>query len=128
MRPAAWLVSVARGRHMDTGAPVGALRSRAIGRAALDLTGAAARRSPAVDLGNAIITPHAADTPEMIRRMLAARIGRNVSASAAGAAWSTPPPGIKPAWPLTRCDLRTTAGYMRAALPEAHGESGCRAC
>ena len=39
---------------------------------------------PLWDLDNAIITPHTADTPEMIRRMLSRRIGRNVAAFAAG--------------------------------------------
>ena len=38
MRPDAWLVNVARGRHVDTDALVDALRRRSIGGAALDVT------------------------------------------------------------------------------------------
>jgi len=86
MRPDAWLVNVARGRHVDTGALVDALRSRSIGGAALDVTDPEPlpEDHPLWDLDNAIITPHTADTPEMIRRMLSRRIGRNVAAFAAG--------------------------------------------
>jgi len=86
MRPDAWLVNVARGRHVDTGALVDALRSRSIGGAALDVTDPEPlpEGHPLWDLDNAIITPQTADTPEMIRRMLSRRIGRNVAAFAAG--------------------------------------------
>jgi phosphoglycerate dehydrogenase-like enzyme len=86
MRPDAWLVNVARGRHVDTGALVDALRSRSIGGAALDVTDPEPLPGghPLWDLDNAIITPHTADTPEMIQRMLSRRIGRNVAAFAAG--------------------------------------------
>ena len=86
MGPDAWLVNVARGRHVDTGALVDALRARSIGGAALDVTDPEPLPDghPLWDLDNAIITPHTADTPEMIRRMLSRRIGRNVAAFAAG--------------------------------------------
>jgi phosphoglycerate dehydrogenase-like enzyme len=86
MGPDAWLVNVARGRHVDTGALVDALRSRSIGGAALDVTDPEPLPGghPLWDLDNAIITPHTADTPEMIQRMLSRRIGRNVAAFAAG--------------------------------------------
>jgi phosphoglycerate dehydrogenase-like enzyme len=86
MRPDAWLVNVARGRHVDTGALVDALRSRSIGGAALDVTDPEPLPGghPLWDLDNAIITPHTADTPQMIQRMLSRRIGRNVAAFAAG--------------------------------------------
>ena len=86
MRPDAWLANVARGRHVDTDALVAALRSRLIGGAALDVTDPEPLPDghPLSDLDNAIITPHTADTPEMIQRMLARRIGRNVAAFAAG--------------------------------------------
>lgn len=86
MRPDAWLVNVARGRHVDTSALVDALRSRSIGGAALDVTDPEPLPDghPLWDLDNAIITPHTADTPEMIQRMLGRRIGRNVAAFAAG--------------------------------------------
>jgi phosphoglycerate dehydrogenase-like enzyme len=86
MGPGAWLVNVARGRHVDTGALVDALRSRSIGGAALDVTDPEPLPGghPLWDLDNAIITPHTADTPQMIQRMLSRRIGRNVAAFAAG--------------------------------------------
>jgi len=86
MRPDAWLVNVARGRHVDTGALVDALRSRSIGGAALDVTDPEPLPGghPLWDLDNAIITPHTADTPDMIHRMLSRRIGRNVAAFVAG--------------------------------------------
>jgi phosphoglycerate dehydrogenase-like enzyme len=86
MRPDAWLVNVGRGRHVDTGALVDALRARAIGGAALDVTDPEPLPDghPLWDLDNCIITPHTADTPEMTTRMLARRIQRNVAAFAAG--------------------------------------------
>jgi phosphoglycerate dehydrogenase-like enzyme len=86
MRTDAWLVNVARGRHVDTGALVTALRDRAIGGAALDVTDPEPLPDghPLWDLENCIITPHTADTQEMIKRMLARRIRENVAAFAAG--------------------------------------------
>ncbi len=86
MRADAWLVNVARGRHVDTAALVGALRARDIGGAALDVTDPEPLPDghPLWDLDNVIITPHTADTFEMIQRMLSRRIGRNVAAFVAG--------------------------------------------
>jgi phosphoglycerate dehydrogenase-like enzyme len=86
MRTDAWLVNVARGRHVDTGALVTALRDRAIGGAALDVTDPEPLPDghPLWDLENCIITPHTADTQEMIKHMLARRIRENVAAFAAG--------------------------------------------
>ncbi|MGH3406462.1 MAG: D-isomer specific 2-hydroxyacid dehydrogenase family protein [Streptosporangiaceae bacterium] len=86
MRPDAWLVNVARGRHVDTDALVTALRERAIGGAALDVTDPEPLPDghPLWDLDNCIITPHTADTQEMIDRMLGRRIEANVAAFAAG--------------------------------------------
>ena len=85
MRPDAWLVNVARGRHVDTDALVTALRERAIGGAALDVTDPEPLPDghPLWDLDNCIITPHTADTEEMIDRMLGRRIEENVAAFAA---------------------------------------------
>ena len=64
MRPDAWLVNVARGRHMNTNALVDALRSRSMGGAALDVTDPEPlpEGHPLWDRDNAI-TPHTADTP-----------------------------------------------------------------
>lgn len=76
----AWLVNVARGRHVDTAALVDALRSRSIAGAALDVTDPEPlpERHPLWDLDNCIVTPHTADTIEMVRPLLAARIRDNV--------------------------------------------------
>ena len=86
MAPHAWLVNVARGRHVDTDALVRALQERRIGGAALDVT----EPEPLPDghplwlLPNAIITPHTANTLEMARPHLARRIRENVARFAAG--------------------------------------------
>jgi phosphoglycerate dehydrogenase-like enzyme len=86
MRPDGWLVNVARGRHVDTAALVDALDRGAIAGAALDVT----EPEPLPDGHplwgrlNCIITPHTADTSEMMDRLLAARIRDNVARFAAG--------------------------------------------
>ena len=87
MGPQAWLVNVARGRHVVTDDLVEALRASTIAGAALDVTDPEPlpEGHPLWDLPNAIITPHTADTPEMVRPMLAARIKTNVERFATGA-------------------------------------------
>jgi phosphoglycerate dehydrogenase-like enzyme len=86
MRPDAWLVNVARGGHVDTGALVDALTAQAIGGAALDVTDPEPLPDghPLWDLENCIITPHTADTWEMIKPLLGRRIRENVARFAAG--------------------------------------------
>jgi phosphoglycerate dehydrogenase-like enzyme len=86
MRPDAWLVNVARGGHVDTDALVAALTAGAIGGAALDVTEPEPLPDghPLWDLERCIITPHTADTTEMIRPLLARRIRDNVARFAAG--------------------------------------------
>jgi len=86
MRPDAWLVNVARGRHVDTGALVAALTAGAIGGAALDVTDPEPLPDghPLWQLERCIITPHTADTQEMIEPLLARRIRDNVARFAAG--------------------------------------------
>lgn len=86
MAPHAWLVNVARGRHVDTDALVAALAAGSIGGAALDVTdpeplpdGHPLWRAP-----NCIITPHIANTPAMGIPLLAARVRENVGRFAAG--------------------------------------------
>lgn len=76
----AWLVNVARGRHVDTDALVSALRSGSIGGAALDVTDPEPLPvgHPLWSMPNCIVTPHTADTVEMIRPLLAERIRVNV--------------------------------------------------
>ncbi len=86
MRPDGWLVNVARGGHVDTGALVTALERGEIGGAALDVTDPEPLPDdhPLWTLERCIITPHTADTPEMVRRPLAIRIRDNVARFAAG--------------------------------------------
>jgi phosphoglycerate dehydrogenase-like enzyme len=82
----AWLVNVARGGLVDTGALVEALRTGQIGGAALDVTDPEPLPAghPLWDLPNCLITPHTADTLEMIQPLLARRITENVRRLAAG--------------------------------------------
>jgi phosphoglycerate dehydrogenase-like enzyme len=86
MRPDAWLVNVARGRIVDTDALVEALTKESIGGAALDVTDPEPLPDghPLWDLERCIITPHTADTMEMIMPLLARRIRDNVARFAAG--------------------------------------------
>jgi phosphoglycerate dehydrogenase-like enzyme len=86
MRPDAWLVNVARGGVVDTGALVEALQKGQIGGAALDVTDPEPLPAghPLWDLPNCLITPHTADTEEMIEPLLAGRIADNVRRLAAG--------------------------------------------
>ncbi len=82
----AWLVNVARGRHVDTDALVDALTAGEIAGAALDVTNPEPLPDghPLWDLANCIITPHTADTIEMVMPLLADRIRTNVARFAAG--------------------------------------------
>jgi phosphoglycerate dehydrogenase-like enzyme len=86
MRSDAWLVNVARGRHVDTDALVGALTEGTIGGAALDVTNPEPlpKGHPLWELENCIITPHTAGTSEMVGHLLARRIRDNVIRFAAG--------------------------------------------
>lgn len=88
MRSHAWLVNVARGRHVVTDDLVAALSSGVIGGAALDVTDP----EPLPDghalfgLPNCLITPHTGNTREMARAPLTARITENVRRFGAGEA------------------------------------------
>ena len=86
MEPDAWLVNVARGGVVDTGALVEALQSGQIGGAALDVTDPEPLPTghPLWDLPNCLITPHTADTEEMTQPLLARRIAENVQRLIAG--------------------------------------------
>ena len=86
LEPHAWLVNVARGRHVDTDALVAALERHAIGGAALDVTDPEPLPDghPLWSLPNVIITPHTANTQEMAVPLLSARITENVRRFAAG--------------------------------------------
>jgi phosphoglycerate dehydrogenase-like enzyme len=87
MKETAVLVNIARGGLIDTDALVTALQNGDIGGAGLDVTdpeplpdGHALWSAP-----GAIITPHNADTPEMVAPLFAERIRANVAAAAAAA-------------------------------------------
>lgn len=86
MGPSAWLVNVARGGHVLTDELVAALRAGTIAGAALDVTDPEPLPDghPLWEMPNAIITPHTADTPEMVAPLLAARIRANVDHFARG--------------------------------------------
>lgn len=82
----AWLVNVARGKHVVTDDLVWALDSGQIGGAALDVTDPEplAPDHPLWTMQNCILTPHVGNTPEMAVPLLAERITANVRRYAAG--------------------------------------------
>lgn len=86
MKSSAWLVNVARGRHVVTDDLVWALQNGVIGGAALDVTEPEPLPDghPLWSLPNCIITPHVGNTPEMAVPLLAERITANVRRFADG--------------------------------------------
>lgn len=80
MEDHAWLVNVARGKHVVTDDLVEALRNGVIGGAGLDVTDPEPLPDghPLWSLPNCIITPHVGNTPEMAVPLLAERITLNV--------------------------------------------------
>jgi phosphoglycerate dehydrogenase-like enzyme len=86
MEPHAWLVNVARGRHVVTADLVTALERGDIGGAALDVTDPEPLPSEhrLWSLPNCLITPHTGNTAEMARPLLAERLTVNVRRWAAG--------------------------------------------
>ena len=82
----AWLVNVARGRHVVTDDLVVALRDGVIGGAGLDVTDPEPlpEGHPLWSLPNCIISPHVGNTPDMARPLLAERITANVRRFALG--------------------------------------------
>lgn len=80
MDETAWLVNVARGRHVDTDALVSALRDGAIGGAALDVTDPEPLPDdhPLWSLPNCLITPHVANPSQISTPLLAQRVADNV--------------------------------------------------
>ncbi len=86
MSPHAWIVNVARGRHIVTDDLVWALQEGVIGGAALDVTDPEPLPPdhPLWSLPNCIITPHVGNTPEMAVPLLSERISHNVRRFAAG--------------------------------------------
>lgn len=84
--PHAWVVNVARGRHIVTDDLVAALEAGRLGGAALDVTDPEPLPigHPLWTLPNVLITPHVGNTPEMGVPLLAARVTENVRRFAAG--------------------------------------------
>jgi phosphoglycerate dehydrogenase-like enzyme len=84
--PDGWLVNVARGAHVDTAALVRALAEGRLGGAALDVTDPEPLPDghPLWSEPRCIITPHTADTWEMVLPPLAERIRTNVARFEAG--------------------------------------------
>ncbi|MGY6499988.1 MAG: NAD(P)-dependent oxidoreductase [Acidimicrobiales bacterium] len=82
----AWIVNVARGRHIVTDDLVAALDAGAIGGAALDVTDPEPLppEHPLWSHPRCLITPHVGNTPEMGIPLLAARVTENVRRYAAG--------------------------------------------
>ena len=82
MKDTAYLVNIARGGLVDTDALLDALRSGAIAGAGVDVTDPEPLPDghPLWDEPNCLITPHQADTPEMVAPLLAERIRLNVQA------------------------------------------------
>jgi phosphoglycerate dehydrogenase-like enzyme len=80
MEPHAWIVNVARGRHIVTDDLVWALENDVIGGAALDVTDPEPLPDghPLWDLPNCLITPHAGSTWDMSVPLLSERIAANV--------------------------------------------------
>ncbi len=80
MEDHAWLINVARGRHVVTNDLVDALRNGEIGGAGLDVTDPEPLPAghPLWTLPNCIVTPHVGNTPEMAVPLLAERISANV--------------------------------------------------
>lgn len=82
----AWIVNVARGRHIVTEDLVLALREGTIAGAALDVTDP----EPLLDghplwaMSNCIVTPHVASTPDIAAQPIAAMVQENVRRFASG--------------------------------------------
>ena len=85
MEPHAWIVNVARGRHIVTDDLVTALRDGVIGGAGLEVTDPEPLPDdhPLWTLENCVITPHTGTTREMAVPLLARRIRENVARFAA---------------------------------------------
>jgi phosphoglycerate dehydrogenase-like enzyme len=86
MKPTAYLVNIARGKHVVSDELVEALTSGQIAAAALDVTDPEPLPDghPLWNASNCLITPHTADTPAQVTRMLAERISVNVKAFCSG--------------------------------------------
>jgi len=88
MPPHAVLVNIARGPLVDTDALVEALESGSIAAAGLDVTDPEPLPDghALFDIPQCVITSHSADTPEMTKPLLAARVKYNTEAFLSGGA------------------------------------------
>jgi len=86
MKPTAYLVNIARGKHVVTQDLIEALTEGQIAAAALDVTDPEPLPDghPLWNLSNCLITPHTADTPAQVTRMLADRIRVNAKVFCTG--------------------------------------------
>ena len=86
MDSSAWLVNVARGRHVDSAALLTALEAGTIGGAALDVTDPEPLpdRHPLWSAPNCLITPHTANPWQTAQPLLSRRISDNVARFVAG--------------------------------------------
>ena len=86
MEPHAWIVNVARGRHIVTDDLVWALETGQIGGAGLDVTDPEPlpEGHPLWSMHNCFITPHVGNTADMVPALLSVRITDNVRRLARG--------------------------------------------
>ncbi len=120
MEQHAWLVNVARGRHVVTDDLVWALRKGVIGGAGLDVTDPEPLPDdhPLWSLPNCIITPHVGNTPEMAVPLLSERIATNVGAPPRARSWSarsTPTSATEGGWCLAAGDRGPRRSRRRRA-------------
>jgi len=89
LKSSAYLINIARGGHVVTADLVTALNQEIIAGAALDVTDPEPlpKGHPLWDAKNCLITPHTADTPAQVTRLLAARIQLNAKAFVEGGDW-----------------------------------------
>lgn len=89
MKPTSYLVNIARGPVIDTDALVDALNADEIAGAALDVTDPEPLPDghPLWTAKNILITPHTADTKEMVLAMFSKRIQANVRALKGEGEW-----------------------------------------
>jgi phosphoglycerate dehydrogenase-like enzyme len=85
MKSSSVLVNIARGKLVDTAALLAALREERLAGAALDVTDPEPLPDghPLWDEPRCLITPHTADTEDMVRPLISARIRTNVERWAA---------------------------------------------
>ncbi|QKS14143.1 NAD-binding protein [Curtobacterium sp. Csp1] len=87
MKPSARIVNIARGGLVDTDALVAALHDGEVAGAGLDVTDPEPLPDghPLWTTPGVVITPHQADTPEMVAALLAERVRTNTTAFLGGA-------------------------------------------